>query len=115
MDKGRIYEKRVKEFLKSKDCKIVAENYRSRFGEIDLIALCKEKLLIVEVKGSLKNKNAASRVNCEKVLKIYRTLLKFFSENPNFESLEIHLLTAEVFKERIKLKRVYLEDCLQNL
>ena len=115
MNKGKPYEIRVKEFLTSKGCKILAENYLSRFGEIDLIASVKNKLLVVEVKGSLKNENPASRMDCNKVLRIYKTLLKFLSENPNLEGLEIYLLTAEVFKEEVKLKRIYLEDCLENL
>jgi len=115
MKKGKIYEEKIKEFLSSKGCKILTQNYRSPFGEIDLIALCKGKVFVIEVKGSSKNRNPASRVNCKKVLGIYRTLLKFLSENPDLKSFEMLLLTAEVFKSEIKFKRIYLEDCLSEL
>lgn len=38
------------EYLKKKHYKIIGTNYRSRFGEIDLIAANREHLVFVEVK-----------------------------------------------------------------
>ena len=113
MQKGKPFEELVEKFLSSKGYRVIARNYRSPFGELDILADNGEKLLIVEVKGSLKNSNPASRVDCPKVVRIYKTLLGFLEQNPHLEEREIHFLTAEVVGESVSFKRIILEDCLE--
>lgn len=47
---GKIGEKMAIEHLKSKKYQIVSQNYRTRYGEIDLIAKKENKLVFVEVR-----------------------------------------------------------------
>lgn len=47
---GRFGEKAALTALKSKGYKIIAVNYRNRFGEIDLIARDSDTLVFIEVK-----------------------------------------------------------------
>jgi len=112
MNKGKPYEERVERLLTAKGWKIVAKNFHSRYGEIDLIARKRNKLLVVEVKGSSKGLNPAERVDCPKVRRIYKTLLKFLSENPTFEGFKIHLLTASVKGETATFYPIVVDDCL---
>ncbi|MDD5120203.1 MAG: YraN family protein [Candidatus Omnitrophica bacterium] len=48
---GKASEKEAAEFLRSQGYKILQINYRTRFGEIDIIARDKESICFVEVKG----------------------------------------------------------------
>ncbi len=88
-------------------------NYRSLFGELDIVADNGKRLLVVEVKGSFKNPNPASRVDCTKVVRIYKTFLGFLEENPHLEDREIHFLTASVVGKSVNFKRIILEDCIE--
>jgi putative endonuclease len=47
---GRKGEKLVEEFLKKQGCKIIKRNYRTPFGEADLIVQDGDELAFVEVK-----------------------------------------------------------------
>ena len=47
---GKIGEDYAAQFLTKKGYRVVARNYRSRFGEIDLIAENKEYIVFAEVK-----------------------------------------------------------------
>jgi len=49
--KGKKGEALAEKFLKKKGYKIIEKNYRTRFGEVDLIALDKKTLVFVEVKA----------------------------------------------------------------
>lgn len=53
MDKtqiGKVYEEMAKAYLIDKGYRILAQNFHSRFGEIDLIASQNEYIIFVEVK-----------------------------------------------------------------
>jgi putative endonuclease len=47
---GRIGESLAKDFLLKRGYKIIAENYQSKYLEIDLIAARKKRLVFIEVK-----------------------------------------------------------------
>jgi putative endonuclease len=118
MKKGKPYEDSVASFLTSKGVKILKRNYRSRFGEIDLLGCYKTKkgeevLLIVEIKGSSKNKNNLERIDCRKLKKLLLTVKKFLAENPHWENKQIVFLGADVFSKKVNLQKVSLEDCPQ--
>lgn len=50
-DIGQAAEKKAAEFLESQGYRILERNFRSKFGEIDLVALDGETLVFVEVKA----------------------------------------------------------------
>jgi len=115
MKKGKPYEERVERLLTAKGWKIVAKNFHSRYGEIDLIAHKGDKLLVVEVKGSSKGLNPAERVDCPKVRRIYKTLLMFLLENPSYNDLEFILVVASVKVQGIDWVPINISDCLNLL
>lgn len=85
------------EYLKKKRYKLVAANYRSRFGEIDLIMSNRKYLVFVEVKL---RKSAAYARACEfvdgsKQERLKTTAAVYLSQNPTalqprFDVIEIY-------------------------
>lgn len=85
------------EYLRKKKYKIVAAGYRSRFGEIDLIAENKQYLVFVEVKLRKNSNFAAAReyVNRRKQDRLRMTASIYLSHNetrlqPRFDVIEIY-------------------------
>lgn len=52
---GRKGEKLIAEYLKKQGCKILEKNYRTPFGEADLIVEDKDEIVFVEVKTRADN------------------------------------------------------------
>lgn len=52
---GTLGEKYTSNYLKSKGLKILEQNFRSKFGEIDIVAMEKNTLVFVEVKTRRSN------------------------------------------------------------
>ena len=85
------------EYLKKKRFKIVATNYRCRFGEIDIIASNRQYLVFVEVKLR-KTSNfaqALEHVDFHKQNRIRTTSEMFLAQNetvlqPRFDVIEIY-------------------------
>ena len=85
------------EYLRKKHYRIVAAGYRSRFGEIDLIAQNRKFLVFVEVKLRKADNFALARehVNAAKQNRIRTTAALYLSENPTelqprFDVIEIY-------------------------
>lgn len=85
------------EYLQKKRFKILATNYRSRFGEIDLIAKNRHYLVFVEVKLRKSDHFASAReyVDNRKQDRIRTTAAIFLSEyatdlQPRFDVIEIY-------------------------
>ena len=85
------------QYLKKKHYDLVSMNYRSRFGEIDLIVSNRKYLVFVEVKlrKSSKFANAYEHVDIHKQQKIRTTAEIFLSQwetdlQPRFDVIEIY-------------------------
>ena len=81
--RGRWGESLAAEYLRKQKYKVIAANYRSRFGEIDLIAENREFLVFVEVKLR-KNAvfaEAAEFVDRRKQERIRQTALMYLAEH----------------------------------
>ena len=50
LETGKIGEEIAKEYLKKKGFKILEQNYKTKYGEIDLVCQDKKTLVIVEVR-----------------------------------------------------------------
>lgn len=96
--RGQSAEEIAADFLVAQGFKIVCRNFRSRFGEIDLIA-AKDKLLVfAEVKGRYGQAygRGAESVTFAKQRKIVRTAQWYLARKPaeayvRFDVLEIDL------------------------
>ncbi len=80
-NRGRDAETRAAKFLEDQGLHIVARNYRSRFGEIDLIARDGTTLVFVEVRarGSNTFGGAAASITAAKRGKLVRTALQYLA------------------------------------
>lgn len=85
------------DYLKKKHYKLVAMNYRCRFGEIDLIVSDRKYLVFVEVKlrKSAKFAQAAEFVDFHKQNRLRTTAEIYLSQNPTqlqprFDVIEIY-------------------------
>ena len=85
------------DFLRKRHYHILAAGYRSRFGEIDLIACNKEFLVFVEVKLRKSDRFAEARefVDFRKQNRLRTTASIYLSENPTqlqprFDVIEIY-------------------------
>lgn len=101
---GQTGEKYAEKFLISQNYEIVAKNFRSKFGEIDLIGrdVAKRELVFVEVKtrtGDLFGEPQDS-VNYSKKEKILKTALYFLNS-----STEKRYLCWRVDVIAVKLKK----------
>ena len=94
---GAWGEKIAAQFLRRKHYRIVCTGYRSRFGEIDIIASNKDYLVFVEVKLRKSNRFAMAReyVDARKQEKLRITAslylsLRPTSLQPRFDVIEIY-------------------------
>ena len=101
-------------FLRTKGYKILACNYHSRFGEVDLIAKRKNVLAFVEVKLRKSSDYVQAReyVGHQKQSRILATAECWLSENqttlqPRFDIIEIYAPEGVLTKEP---RIIHLED-----
>ena len=85
------------EYLRKKRYSIVATNYRTRLGEIDLIAANKKYLVFVEVKlrKSARFAEAGEYVDYRKQSRLRNTAAMYLAQNPThlqprFDVIEIY-------------------------
>lgn len=94
---GRWGEAKAAEFLQNKGYTLIGANYRTRFGEIDLIARDEKYIMFIEVKLR-KNADfarASEAVSRSKAEKIRITAEIWLSENdamqqPRFDVIEVY-------------------------
>jgi putative endonuclease len=73
--KGRFYEQLALEYLESQGLQCIAQNFRCKFGEIDLIMQQNDQLIFVEVRyrNSASFGGAGESVSMSKQRKLIRT------------------------------------------
>ena len=83
--KGSVGEELTCKYLMSKGYRIAARNYRSKFGEIDIIACNERCIAFVEVKTRKKGSLArpSEFVDTRKQKRILKTAKIYLSENPS--------------------------------
>ncbi len=100
ISKGAAGEVLAARYLRDKGYDLLAANYRSRFGEIDIIAAKDAYIVFVEVKSRAQNSLYAPReaVTAAKQQRIIKTALLYLAQHPEtrqprFDVIEI--VTAE--------------------
>lgn len=79
----KIGEKKAKEYLESRGYKIIGQNYRTKYSEIDLIAKKNSTLVFIEVRTK-RNENFVSpeeSINQKKLKKIFWNAEKYIGLN----------------------------------
>ena len=102
---GFSAEDRACEFLQNHGFTILCRNFRSRFGEIDIIAKKDEILHFIEVKATLGEYETAYRLTKSKFEKILKTINFFYDEREFFKRISNRFFGN--FKKFSKFYRKY--------
>lgn len=110
---GDLGEQTAINFLKKQNYKILARNYRCRYGEIDIIAVQGKTIAFIEVKtrSSIKFGKGCETVNYRKQQKIKKTALFYLNtERPGsydlrFDVIDI-LMKIEGEKTAFKIEHI---------
>jgi len=83
MNKGSRYEQAAASFLRRQGFRIIHRNYRTRWGEIDIIAEKKGTVHFIEVKGRTKNAwfSPEEAVRRTQLRRIYRCAQAYCAEH----------------------------------
>ena len=102
---GKTGEEIAKKYLLENNYKIVAKNFRCKFGEIDIIAYDKEELVFIEVKTRTSDLygTPASAVNKTKIKHMTDAARVFLRLN-KFNKYEIRFDVIEIFIKDGKCK-----------
>jgi len=86
---GAYWEERASQLIASNGATVIARNYTSRFGEIDLIALDNERLVFIEVRYRRHSHfgSALSSVSPSKQQKVLMTAQIFLASHEDYCNL----------------------------
>ncbi len=114
---GAWGEVQAAEYLRKKRYEVIACNYRTRFGEIDIIAKTKKAVVFVEVKLRKDDTHGEARefVDGRKQSRLRSTALLWLEESacelqPRFDVIEIY---APEGTATVKPEIYHLEDAFQ--
>ena len=88
-------ENEVCKFLSQQGYEILQRNFRSKFGEIDVIAKKDEILHFIEIKATDKNYETAYRLTPSKFDKILKTIDFYLLKNSSNADFQVDLITIE--------------------
>jgi len=83
-EKGIMAEKIAANYLRLKGCKILAERYKTKYGEIDIVASHKEFLIAVEVKARDTIESALESITPRSRKRIEQAILHYIAEYPQY-------------------------------
>lgn len=110
---GKKAEDYTSDLLVSLGYKIIARNFRSRFGEIDIIAINEDCLKFIEVKARFSHKFGAPQeaVTPQKIYKIRRTGEYFSLLHPELpKRLRIEVVALEMESGRVISSKIIKVD-----
>ena len=101
ISKGVAGEVLAARFLRDKDYEILAGNYHSRFGEIDIIAADDEYIVFVEVKSRAEDSYYLPReaVTAQKQRRIIKTALHYIAYNPDPRQMRFDVIEVVTAKD----------------
>ncbi len=109
-DLGRAGEKEAERFLKKKGYRIVERNYRTRHGEIDIVALDGDTLVFVEVKTRLSHGFGIPQdsVDRRKMAHIIKASKYYITENPTLKdhNVRFDVVGITIDKEGLKFEHI---------
>lgn len=106
---GKVGEDFAVSLLKKRGYKILTRNFRSRFGEIDIIALDGDTLVFVEVKTRWSRKFGVPEESITplKLRHLEKTVDYFKMLHPNTpDSMRIDVVAIEVYNGKVKGARI---------
>lgn len=99
---GRLGEKKAEEYLKKQGYKILVLNFKTRVGEIDIIAKEKDVIVFIEVKTRRNDDfgTPAEAVNRVKQQKYFKVATEYLKKN-KLEDSECRFDVIEVEEDKI--------------
>jgi putative endonuclease len=96
---GYKAEKIASDYLTKKGLRLIAKNFTTRLGEIDLIMEDNKNLIFIEVRQRKKSAIVKSQesVNFYKRKKIYRTAMIFLQKYPSLKPCRIDVIAIDTF------------------
>jgi len=112
---GRKGEDLAISHLRALDYEIIARNYFSSYGEIDIIARQKSLLIFVEVKSRSSSFEAAfSSVSFSKQKKLVKTAMHFLSRHKIYEEMFTRFDVIAIVKDQAgEYKLQHMQDAFQ--
>ncbi len=118
-DLGRLGEKIAEDYFKESGYKLLAKNFRTPFGEIDLIFKKEDLLVFVEVKGSSFKENylPEEKVNWRKKERILKSaeifILKNLQKMSEIKNIRFDVVVVDLGGGEIKhyASAFYTENC----
>ena len=107
IEKGKLGEKMALKYIISKGGKIIERNYRTKMGEVDLIAKLNGELVFVEVKGrsNINYGYPSEAVNYKKKRKI-TSVAKYYILDNSLENLSIRFDVIEIYFNEKKINHI---------
>ncbi len=98
---GSIGEDEAVRFLEKKGCKVLDRNYRTRFGEVDIIVRDGQVVAFVEVKTRRKSSFASAKeaVGTAKIERITKASLEYLNEIGGDDYVRFDVIGIEVSKD----------------
>ena len=105
--KGKIGENIANKYLISLGMTIICSNYRTKFGEIDIIAKLENKIIFVEVKSRMSKDYglACEAVDYKKASKI-TSVAKYYISTNNLKNYEIRFDVIEIYFIEEKINHI---------
>ena len=104
--KGKIGEDLACKFLKKSGYKIVEKNYRSRYGEVDIVANDSDSLCFIEVKARSSTNYGLPEefVDKKKQQKIVKTTLLYLEKkNENSKNIRFDIVSVDLEARQCRL------------
>ncbi len=101
-DYGNASEKQAEKFLRSKKHRIVARNYFSKHGEIDIISVLPEKIVVfteVRSKHACTYGHPIETIDARKQQHIRQTAEKFLTDHPKYADYDCRFDVVTVVGE----------------
>jgi len=89
--KGKLGEEKAASVLAAAGMDIIARNYRSKYGEIDIVAVSAETIIFIEVKSwaSFGPEDLQYSLDIKKQQRIIKTAKYFLFENRKYSNMAI--------------------------
>jgi putative endonuclease len=108
---GRIGERLAVELFTELGYRVLATNYHSPYGELDVVALKDDQLVFIEVKSRSRDKNSGfSNVSVPKQKKIIKAALGYLNDNQQYNTCMMRFDVVVVFKSGKEGR-----DCVEHL
>ena len=101
---GREGEEQAAQFLESRGLKVIRRNYRSKRGEIDLVALDGQTIVFVEVKAwsVFAFEDLEKSITVQKQRRIIETAKFFLSEHREYNRMAVRFDVVFIGPEEVR-------------